>query len=410
MPTSSDTIRRIAAEAKEHPERARLGPLAYDVLVRQAEGRALFAAREVVEARAEQHGVSRQSAESPSGNVLAILERGATSDVEQKLVVAFAVLGFRALATTAKDADSVAERFVRAADWLELATPFVVYPFVDLLLDEATVARVQRALGDAVLADQDGSAGSRARNAVRLSALAASSSPSAAAERARIAPGLVDPAVREQLFALAPDESLTTAPGARISGPLGRVPKGGLLGFLRLATGLALLQWIGRGLGFLVGVRRVGEVALVGGGLSVVRRLELLGRTVRTSEETWTRSSLVTAARTVRYPALPALVGALALALGILAGSFLATEAVASGETLLLWIGAALLLGGAVFDLGLSVLLPAREGRVSLELAGERGRALRLRSVPVDDADAFLRALAHPGRGTGSVRDSRDPA
>ncbi|MFO0693031.1 MAG: hypothetical protein U0230_05705 [Polyangiales bacterium] len=410
MPTSSDTIRRIAAEAKEHPERARLGPLAYDVLVRQAEGRALFAAREVVEARAEQHGVSRQSAESPSGNVLAILERGATSDVEQKLVVAFAVLGFRALATTAKDPDSVAERFVRAADWLELATPFVVHPFVDLLLDESTVARVHRVLGDAVLADQDGSAGSRARNAVRLSALAASTAPSAAAERARIAPHLVDPAVREQLFALAPDEALASAPGPRVAGPLGPVPKGGLTGFLRLATGWALLQWIGRGLGWLVGMRRVGEVALVGGGLSVVRRLELFGRTLRTREETWTRSSLVAAGRSVRYPALPALVGAVALALGILAGSFLATEAVASGETLLLWVGAALLLGGAAFDLGLSVLLPARHGRVGVELAGEGGRALHLRSVPADEADAFLSALAHPGRGARPLRDPRDPA
>src|SRR5687768_15842055 len=78
---------------KAAAERKKLGALAYDVLSRQAEGRAVYAGQPMIRARAEEHGVERDAAATEAGNLVSILERGAETPIERALVAAFAVSG-----------------------------------------------------------------------------------------------------------------------------------------------------------------------------------------------------------------------------------------------------------------------------------------------------------------------------
>ena len=64
-PAGDEDVERAAAEAVGHAERRGLGALCFEVLSRQAEGRALFAGREFVEARAREHAVDRARASMP---------------------------------------------------------------------------------------------------------------------------------------------------------------------------------------------------------------------------------------------------------------------------------------------------------------------------------------------------------
>src|SRR5262249_15781352 len=120
-----------------------------------------------------------------AGNLVAILERGAQSPIERALVAAFAVRGLGAKLDTesAEDASQRVFRWVRHADWLEVATPYAVHPFVDAVLDVKQAALIYDELAQAVVDDAAGRDGARpevrARNAARLSVLGASTAPSA---------------------------------------------------------------------------------------------------------------------------------------------------------------------------------------------------------------------------------------
>ncbi|MEM1416356.1 MAG: hypothetical protein AAGH15_15715, partial [Myxococcota bacterium] len=87
------------------------------------------------------------------------------------------------------------------------------------------------------------------------------------------------------------------------------------------------------------------------------------------------------------------LLGALAFAGGIAAGGLWLFEGVRSGETVLLLAGAGAIALGAGLDLLLALALPARAGRVSVELhLMPRGR-LALVGVEREAAELFLQSL-----------------
>jgi len=237
-------------------------------------------------------------------------------------------------------------------------------------------------------------AGIRARNAARLSALAASGTDAARAAIDAVAETQgIDPPTRALASALRGGAPTRSAAGARIRGRVLAPRRRGALQVLRWVSGWALVAWIARGVGSLLGIRRDAELALGEKGLELREERFVLGRKVGEAVSELALGSIVEAGREVRYPSLHLLVGVLALSFGLLFGGLVLFDGARSGELTLMLAGAALALSGAGLDLALDVLVPARRGRVSVDLAVHRGRVVRLGRVPLDEADRFLGAL-----------------
>src|SRR5690606_23450248 len=209
--------------------RRKLAALAYDVLSRQAEGRAEYAGQKLIRGRAEEHGVTHEDAVTGAGNLLAILERGAQSALERALVAAFAVRGLGdALAGDAeKDARDRVFRFVRHADWLEVCTADRVYAFVDALLEPELAAPVWRERAQAMVDEPESRDGdlprTRARNAARATALADSGGEAArAALREVVRSVALDEPTRLLASTLLGDGRDEPAIRPRLSGTMGR--------------------------------------------------------------------------------------------------------------------------------------------------------------------------------------------
>ena len=174
QPVRQDDVERASGIARDHAHAGAMAALAYDLLSRQAEGRTLLSGRELVATRATEHGVDRDAAATDAGNLVAILERGAQSPIERALIAAFAVrgLGAKLAGESAQDASQRVFRWVRQADWLEVATPYAVHPFVDAVLDTAQATLIYDELAQAVVDDAAGRDGARpevrAHNAARF--------------------------------------------------------------------------------------------------------------------------------------------------------------------------------------------------------------------------------------------------
>jgi hypothetical protein len=389
---------RLAAEVSAHDARDALGALCHDVLSRQAEGKVLFAGREFAAKRAEEHGVTREHADTDAGNLLGILERGPENDLERATITAFAVHGFgQKLASAApEDAPALLQRFVRHADWLELATPYSVLPHVDPILPREGAAKVWGEVAQAIVDDGSGAVGTvpamRARNAARLSALAASRSEAARAALASVAESAgIDPGSRALAVALI--QGSGAAPFARVRGVVVAARRSAAVAALRLVTGWSLLAWITRGIASLLGMRREAELLLGVKGIELREERFVLGRKVGESVSTLATQSILEAGREVRYPSLHLLVGAISLSVGLLFGGLVMFDGARSGELTLMLVGAVLALAGAGLDLALDVLVPGRRGNVTVDLAVHRGRVLRVGGVPLAEAERFLGAL-----------------
>ncbi|MEZ4340573.1 MAG: hypothetical protein R3B82_28465 [Sandaracinaceae bacterium] len=393
-----------AVEAVEAIEdRAALAALARDVLSSQAEGRTLFAGAKLAQKKAEEHGVAHEDAETPAGNLLGVLTRGAKTPLERALVAAFAVAGLGDALGEDEDARATAFKFVRHADWLEVSGDYVVYPFVDRLLSEVQAKIVWSEVAQRVVDEAAGRDGGRpevrARNAARLTALATSGAPAASALREVIRTSALDEPTRLLASTLAGDGANEQATlGTSIRGTLGRAPGRGVREVLRWISGWALLSWLVRAIGFLLGLRTEAELKVSGKELEVRTKVSLFGRTVREGAETWRLDALEGASRHVRFPALHLLVGAIALSGGVLFGSLVLFDGVRSGELILVLLASGLVVAGAGLDLALDVLLPARRGHVAMEVAARSRRPIRLTRVPLDQADSFLRALRNAAR------------
>lgn len=397
-PEDDAAIDKIAAEARAHDDKDKLGALAFDVLSRQAEARVLFAGREFVDKRATEHEVTREIAASSVGNLRTILERGPETDAERMLVAAFAIVGLDARFEKASEEERapMIDRFARHVDWLEAATPYSVW----ILVDRVASAPLARAFWDEVaqsVVDDAGergrSASARGRNAARIAAMAAAQSKPAQDAIEKVRASRVDDVTRGMLDAIT-----GAAPGAKpgrasLHGRMRSRRGVGALRWVAMITGYSIIAWSLRGIGTLAGMRREADLALDGSDIQVRERRFAFGRQIRERSDRVSLASIVSMRRDVRYPSLQLYVGAIALAVGILVGGTWIFEGARSGELVLLSIGAALLLGGALLDFALDVLVPATNGRVSLELALHRGRVLRVDQVALEDADRFLDAI-----------------
>lgn len=356
--SAKDVKHAVEAVAEAAPS---LCALALEVLSRQAEGRLLYAGREMVDARAKEHGV--EDGKLGATDALALLREGPSDARGFAMLAALAVRGLE----PHLDDEARVARFVRHADWLELSTPYALYAFVAPLLGERA---------DAVW------------SAVREASERLADAPRDQALRA-----LHDAALARAGRSQASNAGAAREGELRVEGELRTPPRGGFVGFLRLATGLALVQWLARALGAVVGLRRQAVLSFHGGGLRLQKRVTLLGRLIRERDESFTLAAIASVARFARRPALGLLLGALALAVGILVGGLFFVEGVRSGETYLLLFGAGLVGIGAALDLGLSVLWPAHRGRRGLELAVLPKRRFALLAVDEASATRFVDEL-----------------
>ena len=438
-PTAAD-VDRVVDIVKNHEHNAELAALVFDLISRQAEGRVLFTGDRFVAARAEEHKVDAKMAETPLGNVLGLLERGPTTRMDWALLSALHVRGFEA-AWTARAEEERAElvaRFATHADWLETATSHRPLSFARELLPDELAGELWTRLGAQVLSDDatPTSAG-RARNALRLSALAAvvnASSAGAAGARAALerikaeandgwsraltniallneageapqpaaqAPATVEaPATAEAPAAAEAPATAAARASAdeplvaiRIAGVVARAPAMQWWTPLRWLSGFAVVRWVIAGFATLLGVRRHVFVELQGHSLSVRIATRWLGRTVRTSDVVHGLDHVASVRRVARYASLHLLVGVTLFAAGVLIGGFLLGDGVRSHDKTLLLAGAGLVLGGAVLDLAFSVLVPATARRVRIELDfGTHGR-LDVAGVPAADADRLMHSL-----------------
>ncbi len=399
---SSDSASRSVEEravgvVRAHPARDALGGLSFDVFSRQAEGRVLFAGREFIEKRAAEHGVTRDGAQTEAGNLLDVLERGPSSAPDRALIVAFAVhgLGVRIRESSPEETSSIIARFVRHVDFFELATPYVVFPWIDLVLPDDLAASVWHEVAQ-TMTDEDASGihRARARNAGRLSALAASSSKVAHDELGRaIESPRLDAPSRALALALRGDATSTPRKHVQIRGQLASKRRSPVMRLLRWVSGWALLAWLVRGIGALFGFRHEIEMTIGGKELDVREMRFVLGRKIQESTSTLAIDSIASVRRTARYPALRLSVGVVALSIGLLFGGLVMFDGARSGELSLMLAGAGLALLGTLLDLVIDVVGPGLRARVSLELWARSGRVLRIARIPLDDADRFLEAV-----------------
>jgi hypothetical protein len=167
-----------------------------------------------------------------------------------------------------------------------------------------------------------------------------------------------------------------------------------------LVSGVALFQWLSRLLMAAVGLRSEGAITLTSAGdLRVQRTTRLLGKVIRERDELVPRAALERVGRHARYPALTLLVGALALASGVVIGGLVLVDGARSGDTFLLLVGAVAVLAGGLCDLLASAFAAGRRGRVSVFVQAPRQRVC---VSGVEDGEAERLLSAFEGAGAAS--------
>ncbi|MEZ4256166.1 MAG: hypothetical protein R3A78_10740 [Polyangiales bacterium] len=407
----AEALARIVARAERCGE---VGLVVLELLARQGEAQTLFAGSELVDSALKRHDLDRDAGATELGNVFAILTEGPSNASERGLVISFAWRGIRrALERDKGDADEQLLAFVRHADWFEFATDYSVYAYAAASVGAENTGRVWTTVGNTVLDDARGepTAAGRARCMVRLDALATSEHAAATEALVRIAKEVADSAVRAAARALAGG---SLPGGAAVEGsdivPLEgravRAPAGTLRAWVRCLSGWATLVWLVRAVAWLVGWRESTRITVVETRVHIERSQAFFGRVVREREAWVPLYALTRVERHSRFPLIYSLVGIASLAAGVLVGGTLLVEGLRAGVGALVLGGATVALAGALLDLGLDVLAPARRNRVAVELRAHPKLALCVRA---DDATArkFVDGLAP--RISGAVRTAGSP-
>lgn len=405
---SDEQLARAAEVLSQHPARARLCALGYDVLSRQAEGGGLFAGEKFGEQRAEAHSLTREDAETPLGNLLTLVERGPERASEHALLAAAFVGGFGEAALAEPKPEQRAarvKRFAEHVEWLELRTLYRVLPLVERMLDVVLVGTVYEQLGARALHAPAAAtpAQQRSLQAGRVALLAQGTLQAARDALVRVADAKGDEAAAllaahalgriPATAANLPTVANVEARPLSVRGPSGAALRGVVSWLLRTFTGLSLLSWLGRASLRVLGVRREVELTLRGSGVTLHRRLSWLGRELRSERELRPVLALRVARRSARFVGVYRSLATLCFALSMLVAGRLAVEAALAAESTLWTWAAGVALAGSAIDLVVAAWLPGRAGRVTLEVDLGGGARGRIAEIALADADAFLAAL-----------------
>lgn len=396
--TGEELERAVAAvRTLQHGEP--LCALCYDVLSRQAEGKAMFAGKKYIAGRAKVHGVARDATQTPFGDLLIALERGPESSMQWALLAALFVRGFeQAVRAESAGSKALVASFAAHSDWLELSSPYRVFPLLDGLLMPELAAQVYAEVAALVLRDddKDSEPETRARNAGRIAGLAEARSASARTALERIETSVQDGFSRTlAAFALGKTRvaSDSVPPETHVRGRLQHPPRAPWLAFIGWLSGWALVVWALRLVFAAVGYFTEIEADFGGEAVRVRRTTFLLGRTMQRTEQVYPLLRLCAAQRAARFPTLHFVLGAFCLALGVVLGGVFAFDAARTGDRTLWLIAAALLLSGSGLDLALEVVIPGSRSRVTLDLDFGRPHRLCIGGVAIEEADGLLKQL-----------------
>ena len=389
---------RATTEARQHPHARQLAALCFETVSAQAEARDIKPSRRMVRLRSGAHRLLRSQADTGEGNVITLLERGPERSSQWALVSAFAVRGLEEKLAEAEAAErrELLERFARHADWLELSTPYAPYRFVKSLLSDEFQDQLIEALEGAALASSDGPslAAHRARAMLRMHVLSSLDRAGARVALARLAESSQDSWIRALAQHALGSEPLPAVDGFEVKGLWGSVPRISALRVVQYVIGWALLQALGRGIAYALGLERTGRVRLEANALHVRRETRLFGRTLRVSDASYALKDVVCALREVSMPAFQVLFGALALATGVVLGVIWLSDAMARGDRDLLVSGALALGIGALLDLLLAGWGRVRRERAGFELMVDHRRVLALRRVDPERAQRLVEQIA----------------
>ena len=336
--------------------------------------------------------LAREAAQTRSGNVVEILERGVRGAEETALSAVLLALG------VAPDFPSAPETEIAHAK--ELAFIAAHGPVNALLAADAVLGEERRRpLWRAVVTFAEPSrADDTATSTAALAALAAATSEAARTAAEDLGSRTTDPLVRALL---ARDARAPSATGARLSGELGPAPHGPFATTLLALTGLLFLirglRLIGRlGLAF----RQPAELRVSARGLEISHETQLLGRILRVRETLVPLDNLARVTREVRYPRLGLYLGLLALALGsyVGVGLFVDGARVPGGSASLLGTGLIVIILGLLIDYGLATLSDNVRGRCRIVIVPRKGRGFAVGSLDPARADAMVAALAGAGQ------------
>ncbi|HYO97947.1 MAG TPA: hypothetical protein VER33_25760 [Polyangiaceae bacterium] len=339
--------------------------------------------------------LTREDTETPFGNVLDVLERGAERPEERALLGALLAIAIR----NDPPGDLAAEAELAGhLVWLAAHTP------CDALsaLDVALTSDAADGLWSAVAAVTTATMGlpldfGRTEALVAAAALRDSPSPMARALRFDAATTAPDPTVR----------ALLSVGAGELTGELvGEVQPAPRPLALTLVLALTLLLFvlgalrlIGR---YVFAYRRPAALRLGPNGLQLSQRIELMGRVLRDRSTVVPLSNLARITREVRYARVGLYAGLIALTLGTYFGTGLLVDGirVPGGSAPLIGLAVLLIVLGLATDFLLSSLAESARGRCRVVVAQRRGRTLCVGGLDPRQADTLLAAVAEHSRAT----------
>ena len=330
--------------------------------------------------------VTAEQADTPLGNVRAVLERGIENPDEQNLLGALLALGVaRALPDATEQLQAQTSNLV----WLAAHTPCSALEFLDDALGERSgviweaIARIARAPG---LSSPDFG---NTEALVAAAALCRSESEVAHRARLHLAQNINDPVLR----------ALLSGGGGRteLSGELRGAPLGPVLTAILAFT---LLLFIGRGLSLIarlaLAYRRPATLRIGPNGLELSHRIELMGRVLRDRATLVPLANLSRVTREVRYARIGLYAGLCALVIGTYFGVGLIVDGVRvpGGSPPLLGMAVTCIIVGLGLDFLLSTAADSARGKCRIVIVPLTGRRLCVGSLDPVSADAMLTSIA----------------
>lgn len=324
--------------------------------------------------------IAREDAQTSLGNLLEILDRGATTAPEWQLLSAAVALHVaRTLDGSAADQHALLDQ----CTWLATVTACNPWLFLDACLQPS-----QSRLWDAI--DEHFLAQPVAAKLVLAASLTAASSPDAVRVKQRWLYAVENPTLLLVLQAGTPSAPLLGRQIARARGPVWR--------FFEVVTGYALLRALGRVVfNVLLLGRRDVELVLSPFGMELTRRLRLLGVPIRERRDYIAFNEVRTVRVLRRWQGVGTYVGLAALALGTYFGSSLFWDGMrlpGTSPTLLGWGLVAVTLGvllDLLFERGLALL--GKRKTTQLEVHFGRRRVVAFAGVDTGKADGVIEHL-----------------
>jgi hypothetical protein len=333
--------------------------------------------------------VSREEADTPFGNVRAVLERGIENPAEQNLLGALLAIG---VAQELPDRPEGVQVLTANLIWLAAHTPCSALEFLDDALGDRAgviweaVARVARAPN--LVSPDFGNT----EALVAAAALCRSVSEVAQNARVQLGSNTADPVLR----AIAADNGAQS----QLSGELEHAP---LSPFATALLGLTLLLFIARACSivarFALAYRKPATLRITQRGLEVTYRVELMGKVLRDRSTVVPLTNLSRVTREVRYARIGLYAGLVALVLGTYFGVGLVVDGVRvpGGSPPLLGMAITCIVVGLGLDFLFSTAADSARGKCRIVIVPQVGRTLCIGALDPSRADAMLTSIAQRG-------------